>query len=136
MTKLEQLINKHGQKGIMFEQSIYRIAEHFSPEYNGGYWESMQVVDDESGFYLKLDDDTSYSIRNTQNGYDKGDMDSLTFGLAIFSFACNYVGNLAYEDGDEDFADDLFKLQYFCQAHALRILGDEKRHAQYHWFLD
>lgn len=138
--KLEHLIHKYGTQGVAFEQAIYRVAEHFSANYDGGFWESKTLTDDEGneidGFYLELSDDDEYEIRNCQNGYSSGNMDAKTFSLAIFTFTCNLIGSQAYEHGDEDFANDLFDLQYFCQQNALKILGCEKKHAQYYWFLD
>lgn len=140
MKNLEDLAKKYGFKGVAFEQSIYKVAEHYSKDYNGGMWESKTLTDDEGneidGFYLNLRTDKSYEIRETQNQYTAGDMDSLTFGLAIFSHTCNMYGCLVYENGDTEFANDLFDLQQFCQDNALKILGDEKKHAQYYWFLD
>lgn len=136
MKNLEQLIQKHGAHGVAFEQFIYRMADYFSLQYAGGYWESKQV-EDEEGFFLSLDDEIMYSIRNTQNSYSSGDIDSKTFSLAIFAFACNIAGNQAYNNGNTAFAEDLFDLFCFCKRNALAILdNDEKRHAQYYWFLD
>jgi hypothetical protein len=145
MRNLEDLVNKYGTKGILFEQFIYRMAERFSKEYSGGVWSSKQVahtentasdVDSVHGFYLELDDDKMYSIQNTENGYDNGEMDSKTFSLCIFVYACNIAGFHAHERGELDFAQDLFKLYYYCQTNALNILQDEKKHSQYYWFLD
>jgi len=136
MKRLEDLIEKHGHLGFMFEQNLYGIAEHFSSDYDGGYWTSEQVNQNDNGFYLELSGNESYKIQNCQNGYDSGDMDDITFGLAIFTFACNIVGTQAYEHGDMNFANDLFELQHYCQNNALQILGDETRHSKFHWFLD
>lgn len=136
MKSLDTLMEKHGILGVQFEQFLYRMADNFSKDYNGGFWKAKQVEGDESGFYLSLDNDTTYTIQNTQNQYSSGDMDSETFALSIFAFACNIAGCQAYEKGNEAFADDLLELFGYCQRNALEILGDEKKHAQYHWFLD
>ena len=131
----EAFCTKHKMIGFQFEQYLYNVARHFSENYNGGYWESKVIEEEASVFYLELDDDTKYEIRNTINGYDEGDMDSKTFSLAIFAFALNNFGFKLYEDERPE-AQEFFDLYNFVMRHSYAILNDEDKHLQFYNFLD
>lgn len=134
MKNLQELIDKHGTKALNFERYLYSLAEHFSADYAGGLWKSK--TDEKDGFFLLLEGNSTFTIRNTINYYDSGSMDSKTFSLAIFALAVNTAGTQARNNEDKVLSDDLFDLFFYCQNNAMKILGDEKKHAQYHWFLD
>lgn len=136
MKALAEFVNKHGSRGVIFEQFLYRMADNFSEDYDGGCWESKKATEDESWFYLGLNDNKTYKIRNTANYYDSGDMDAKTFSLAIFAFACNVAGTDAHYKGMTELSEDLFELFRYCQRNAHEILGDDVKLSQYHWFLD
>ena len=131
----ETFCAKHKIIGFQFEQYLYNVARHFSGNYNGGYWESKIVENDESGFYLELNDNTEYEIINSINGYDEGNMDSKTFSLAISAFALNNFGFKLYEDERPE-AQEFFDLFNFIMRHSYEILNDDDKHSQFHYFLD
>lgn len=132
----DKFINKTKLLGVMFEQFLYRTADKFSTNYKGGYWKSKNIEGFENFFYVELDDDVMYEIRNDQNHYDKGAMDSKTFSLAIFAYALNTFGYHLYSQGKIEASKDFFDLYNFVMANALNILGDEEKHSQFYWFLD
>lgn len=136
MTTFDTFIRKQKLLGVQFEQFLYRMADKFSASYKGGYWKSKNLEGVENFFYLELDDDVMYEIRNDENCYDKGAMDSKTFSLAIFAYALNIFGYHIYNQGKIEASKDFFDLHNFVMANALTILGDEEKHSQFYWFLD
>lgn len=134
MKNLEELIEKTGIVGVQFESYLYKVAEHFSKDYNGGYWKSY-THEDLPGFYMLFDKKNMYEIRNDQNGYDKGSMDAKTFSLSIWAFALNMFALQLWEKGHDKLADDFFMLFRTARDVSLLILNEEQ-HSQLFWFLD
>lgn len=133
----EAFVAQHKMVGIWFESYLYFLADTFSEDYHGGFWKSKNLESQENlaFFYLELDDDAMYRIRNVRNDYDKGPMDSKTFSLALFAYALNTFGYTLYEKAMPQ--SELFFEMYHCvMKHALEILGDEQKHSQFYWFLD
>lgn len=136
MLTFDKFVDKHGMLGFQFEQFLYRTADKFSANYKGGVWESKTLEGFENFFYLELDDDVMYEIRNDQNYYDKGAMDGKTFSLAIFAYALNIFGYHIYNKGLTEASEEFFDLYNFVMRNSEQILGDEKKHSRFYWFLD
>lgn len=136
MMTFETFIHQHAMLGISFEAYLYRMADRFSANYQGGYWKSKTLEGCHDFFYLELDDDTLYTISNDQNDYDKGPMDSKVYSLSIFAYALNTFGYHLYNQGRIDASEVFFRMYQLVFANALVILGDEEKHAQFYWLLD
>ncbi len=139
MKTLDDLIEKHGLLGVLFEQNLFSMARNYSKDYDSGYWKPVTLTDDDGremeGFYLTLDEDKEFEIRNCPNIYNLDNMDSKTYSYTIFSFVCNIVGNHFYEKGMEEFAADLFELYHFTRENAEKVLS-EIGLKQYFTFID
>ena len=134
---LDKLMEKTKLLYPIFELYLFKIAGIFSEDYDGGYWESCFVEEDEEElFYAILEDDKEYRIRNTQNFYNSGDMDSKTFSLSIWCYTLNIFAFHLLEKGDEERSNLFFDLYRYARRNAGAILQDEEKAAQLHWFLD
>jgi hypothetical protein len=142
MKSLQSFVDKHRFLGVMFEQNIYHMARHYSENYDGGSWNSKNIVEDDvelDGFYLELDVPKEYKIRNSANfahSQIEVSMNSKTFSYTIFTFLCNILGNKFYEDGHNEAADDLFELFYFARNNAEKVLLDEEERKKFFAFID
>lgn len=132
----ENFIDQHKIIGVMFEAYLYKTADKFSANYQGGYWQSKNIEGVENFFYLELDNDTMYTIKNAHNYYDKGSMDSKVYSLSVFAYALNTFGYHLYHQGRIEASEDFFRIYHRVMENALNILKDEEKHAQFYWFLD
>ena len=131
MTKnLQQFVNQFGMPAVKFEQELYKMAEYFSADYKGGFWESKKLG---HGFVLSLDPKDMYSIRNTMNYYDKGPMAGDTFAAAIFCLTLNHT---SWETKNQEFMKELNNLFHNCRNHPKAMLKDDHKVAQFYSFLD
>lgn len=138
---LEQLIEKFGNQGVWFEQNLYKISDHYSENYKGGSWKSVKFVNEleEEGFYLTLENQTTYKIRNCQNQFLSLDaeMNSKTFALAMFSMTLSLCSNSVHEnEGFSAFQQELTKMYHFANGNAKEILDNEEDLSLFYKFLD
>lgn len=132
MKNLEQLFDTYGLEVIKFEQYLYQSATHFSDDYKGGLWESLNVKGD-SGFYLLLNDEKTYHLKSD---YGELAVNSKTFSLAVFAYSVNMYGWYLYErDNTSRFATELFYLYHFTMRNAHKILKKNELKSFY-LFLD
>ena len=76
-----------GNSFLMFETALYNIAGSLSDNYNGGYWEFVQLKDVQNGFYCFPDDD-AFECANNMN-YASGFLDGRLFGVLVSLLALN-----------------------------------------------
>jgi len=142
MNGLDDLLKKTGRHYIAFERFLFKTAEKFSPDYDGGCWKDKKIDEKDSYFYVELDDNKEYNIRETQNYYDAGAMDSKTFSLSIWTYSLNLFGNYLYSLNEDGVADIFFQLYYYVLDNQEIILGmskDNEENApltQFNAFLD
>lgn len=140
MKKLEDLYKKHEESAFNFENYLYRTAEHYSGDYQSGTWSSNTLKSEETdeildGFYMTMKGDKTYTIRNDQNYYSSGEMDSKTFSLSMWAMALNHFGLFLYERGMEEVAELYFELYHYVQDNCAAILNEEQL-KKYSEFLD
>lgn len=133
LDNFENFVSHHKMVGLQFEQFLFRTADRFSADYDGGHWDSCQV-EGFDGFYLDLDDGKSYEIQNTENYYDAGPMESKTFSLAIFAYALNIFGFDLLRKGMKQ-SDNFFNLFHYIMQIAPEVL-DEEEQKKFYAFLD
>lgn len=125
--ELEKLIEKHEGFGIMFEGFIYSMAQKYSRDYEGGNWISKKMDSDDELFFLTLGDDTKmYKIDITENQYNGGAMNAITYGLAIFTMCANQTAYSMLSAGKNNFAFELFAIFNYCMMSAKKILPQEE----------
>lgn len=133
MKNLEQLFDVYGFEALGFEQALFKVAKHFSPDYTGGMWESCNVIG-EDGFYLLLDDKNTYRLTSSDGASMV--VDSKTFSLAIFAYTANLYGWQVYEKNKTSkFASELFGLYHFTMRNAGKVLNN-KQLKNFRLFLD
>ena len=76
-----------GNSFLMFETALYNIAGALSDNYDGGYWEFVQLKDVQNGFYC-FPDGAVFECENNMN-YASGFLDGRLFGLLVSLLALN-----------------------------------------------
>ncbi len=73
-----------GNQFLRFEGLAYNLADNFSENYNGGYWDFYAL--DNGGFFMALDKKDTYRFVNAMN-YTDIELDGVAFGAVITLFA-------------------------------------------------
>jgi hypothetical protein len=98
---------------LIFEPTLYGMAENLSSEYNGGYWEFVSLSNGGAFFYPI--GDTQYAV-SSDNGF-QGDLSAEAFGITATLYSLSHVsfsgGKLA-----ETCAETYYKLREFACQHA------------------
>jgi hypothetical protein len=141
INNLDELLEKLGMDYIIFEQNLFSLARHFSKNYDGAIWESNIVLDENgekiNGFYLSLDDNKEYLLRNSPNELMFNSLKSKTFALVVFSMTTNYVGYKFLELGKTKSAEIIFELNHFIRNNIEIILDeDEEELVKFFKFID
>lgn len=133
MKNLEQLFDVYGFEALGFEQALFKVAKHFSPDYTGGMWYSCNIEGDD-GFYLLLDDTNTFRLTSSEGNTMV--VDDKTFSLAIFAYTANIYGWQIYgKNPSSKFASELFGLYHFTMRNASKVLNN-KQLKSFRLFLD
>jgi len=143
MKNLEELIEEQGIIAVNFEQSVYKMAAHYSANYNGGFWNSINFPDTEL-FIMQLDEKKEYEIQNSAN-FDQNSMDVVmdakTFSLCVFAMTANHFGLRIHEDAQllekegklevakfsEEIAGIYFDMFYLARNKAEELLSEDNQ---------
>jgi hypothetical protein len=95
--RVRWLEEKFGKHCVRFEQTVLALARQLASEYQGGYWEFMEVKEgvvfeeecgQEGAVFLGLKGNEEFEISN-QNSQSMTKMDGFGFGLYITFLAVN-----------------------------------------------
>ncbi len=98
---------------VTLEPTVFRMAEHLSSQYNGGYWQFHALGN--GGFYMAPRLDTIFDV-SCENGF-AGKLSADALGMA----ACLYAfSNLSFDGGKfaEACADHYHLLREYLFQHA------------------
>jgi hypothetical protein len=139
ISSLDNLLQRLGEDYIFFEKNLFGLANHFSENYNGAVWESNTLLNEEgllkNGFYVSINNNKKYIIRNSPNQLNFNSLESKTFSVIVFAMATTLVGNRLYDLGKEDSANILFELFYFTKDNINNIL-DKEEVKKFYSFID
>lgn len=101
---------------LRFEQLVYALTDHHSPDYNGGYWKYYQLS---NGGWFICPPAGEYAVQNPENFYD-GRMSGEALGIAICMIALSRLAFAAVgrETVAEKLSEDFHRLRDFALDHA------------------
>ena len=102
-----------GAKCVLFEMTVYSLADRFSPDYSGGFWQFFTLTPE--GFYMAPDGDERFKVSNDMN-YFEGEMSADAFGLALCLFALSHMSFAP--DAPQVLAERFHQLREFALDHA------------------
>lgn len=97
--RLEVLPAHFGKFGSQFEQAIYNIAHHLSPDYKGGFWDYIDMG--ENGFFMLYSDDSKPLSVTNQGNYTEKLVDNVLFSLVVNSYVFSHLSCYYYEENNK-----------------------------------
>jgi CRISPR/Cas system endoribonuclease Cas6 (RAMP superfamily) len=104
---------------LVFESLVYRYLEVFSEDYNGGYWEFIELSN--GGFYMSLQSASRFYLTVSSNGFE-GEMTADATSVVVNLYALCQLANQHKTDCLIDMYHALHS--YACEhPEASRIIG-------------
>jgi hypothetical protein len=105
---------------IFFEQAIYHFFEKMCEDYDGAYWEFVEL-DNGGKFLYPLGKETWFLINaNTQESHE---LSAIAAGICVTLVTLSYYAMSAWERGDQEELNKLSNLEH--QLYQFSIQGDE-----------
>ncbi|OCH36795.1 antirestriction protein [Aliivibrio fischeri] len=107
-------ITKHFSE---FEATLFALAEHFSKEYNGGYWHFVSLDNGGKFVYPECGDESIRAL----NPYNQTDvtLSSEGFGICITLFALGRFNEYAHDNDDVEENQRLYTLYHQLRDYAI-----------------
>lgn len=104
-----EIFPKHcGHKFGEIENLIYTIADRFSKDYNGGFWEFVELSN--NGFYIKPSAEKNYNIINHFGTENSGN--NRFFGIYVTLTALEYKLHNTENADEFDLLNEKFNALY------------------------